>query len=146
MSYEHRMPLQCRHMHLKSPTFRLYVQQLVRFITRATSKCLYLVVCEGSSLMTDQFPHKVTVMWKVCPFHDAVISRTYSLLMPFIYFDKVSNINTSPPEQMAAISQTIFSDAFSWMKRFVSELKFHWNTFLRVQLTITQIMVCRLFE
>ena len=34
---------------------------------------------------------------------------------------------------MAAISQTIFSDAFSWMKSFVFWSKFHW-----VQLTITQ--------
>ena len=36
---------------------------------------------------------------------------------------------------MAAISQTIFSDAFSWMKSVVFGLKFHWSLFLRVQLT-----------
>ena len=34
--------------------------------------------------------------------------------------------------KMAAISQTIFSDAFSWMKHFVFWLKFHWSLFLRV--------------
>ena len=34
--------------------------------------------------------------------------------------------------------QTIFSDAFSWMKKFVFWLKFHWRLFLRVQLTISQ--------
>ena len=38
--------------------------------------------------------------------------------------------------KMAAISQTISSDAFSWMKSFVFWLKFHWSLFLRVQLTI----------
>ena len=38
---------------------------------------------------------------------------------------------------MAAISQTIFSDTFSWMKCFVCWFKFHWSLFLRVQLTIT---------
>ena len=38
---------------------------------------------------------------------------------------------------MAAISQ-IFLDAFSWIKSFVFWLEFHWNLFLRVQLTITQ--------
>ena len=42
-------------------------------------------------------------------------------------------------DKMAAISQTIFSDAFSSMKNFVFWLKFHWNLFLRVQLTITEI-------
>ena len=41
-------------------------------------------------------------------------------------------------DKMAAISQTIFSDAFSWMKRFVFWLQILWSLFLRVQLTITQ--------
>ena len=40
-----------------------------------------------------------------------------------------------PLDKMAAISQTIFSGAFSWMKSFVFWLKFHWNLF---QLTISQ--------
>ena len=39
---------------------------------------------------------------------------------------------------MAAISQTIFSDAFSWMKSFIFWFNFHWSLFLSVQLTITQ--------
>ena len=37
-----------------------------------------------------------------------------------------------------AISQTTFSNAFSWMKLLEFWLKFHWNLFLRVQLTIFQ--------
>ena len=41
-------------------------------------------------------------------------------------------------DKMDAISQTIFSSAFSWMKMFELRLKFHWNLFLRVQLTIFQ--------
>ena len=41
-----------------------------------------------------------------------------------------------PLDKMAAVLQTIFSDAFSWMKIFVFWLKFHWILFLRVQLTI----------
>ena len=41
-----------------------------------------------------------------------------------------------PLYKMAAISQTTFSDAFSWMKSFVFWLRFHWSLFLRVQLTI----------
>ena len=41
-------------------------------------------------------------------------------------------------DKMEAISQTTFSNAFSWMKMFEYWLKFHWNLFLRVQLIIFQ--------
>ena len=37
---------------------------------------------------------------------------------------------------MDAISQTTFSNAFSWKKLFEFRLKFHWSLFLRVQLLI----------
>ena len=46
---------------------------------------------------------------------------------------------THPPlDKMAAISQTIFSDAFSWMKSLLFWSKFHWSLFLIVQWTLTQ--------
>ena len=41
-------------------------------------------------------------------------------------------------DKMAAISQTMFSDALSWMKRFVFRLKFHRISLIMVQLIITQ--------
>ena len=41
-------------------------------------------------------------------------------------------------DKMAAISQTTFSSAFSWMKTFEFWLRFHWSLFIRVQLTIFQ--------
>ena len=41
-------------------------------------------------------------------------------------------------DQMDAISQTIFSNAFSWMKMFQLRLKFHWSLSPRVKLTIFQ--------
>ena len=41
-------------------------------------------------------------------------------------------------DKMAAISQTTFSSAFSWMKIYKFRLGFHWSLFLRVQLTIFQ--------
>ena len=47
-------------------------------------------------------------------------------------------LKSSPPGQIAAILQTILSDAFSWMKTSVFWLKFHGSLFLGVQLTITQ--------
>ena len=40
--------------------------------------------------------------------------------------------------KMDAISQTTFWGAFSWMKMFEFRVRFHWNLFLRVQLTIIQ--------
>ena len=45
------------------------------------------------------------------------------------------SINTLGPRQMDAISQTTFSNGFSWMKVFEFRLKFHWSLFPRVQLT-----------
>ena len=68
--------------------------------------------------------------------------------MLLILFSPLSlslNVSTSAPEElthlsldkMAAISQTIFSDVFSWMKSFVFWLKFQWSLFLRVKFTIT---------
>ena len=41
-------------------------------------------------------------------------------------------------DKMAAISQTTFSNAFSWMKMYEFHLRFHWNLFLRFELTIFQ--------
>ena len=40
--------------------------------------------------------------------------------------------------KMAAISQTIFSGAFSGMKIYEFRLRFHWSLFLRFELTIFQ--------
>ena len=41
-------------------------------------------------------------------------------------------------EKIAAIFQTTFSNAFSWMKMFKFRLRFLWSLFPRVQLTIFQ--------
>ena len=43
-----------------------------------------------------------------------------------------------PLDNMAAISQTTFLNAFSSMKTFVFWLEFHWSLFLRVLLTMSQ--------
>ena len=40
--------------------------------------------------------------------------------------------------KMADIFQTTFSNAFSWMKMYEFRLRFHWNLFLRFELTIFQ--------
>ena len=48
----------------------------------------------------------------------------------------VKFINTLRPIQKAAICQTTFWNAFSWMKMYEFRLKFHWSLFLGVQLYI----------
>ena len=41
-------------------------------------------------------------------------------------------------DKMAAVFQPTYSNGFSWMKLYEFRLKFHWNLFLGVQLTIFQ--------
>ena len=41
-------------------------------------------------------------------------------------------------DKMAAVSQTIFSNAFSWIKMYEFRLKFHWSLILRFKLTVFQ--------
>ena len=45
-------------------------------------------------------------------------------------------VNTQGRDKMNAIFQTTFSNVFYWMKIYEFRLKFHWNLFLRVKLTI----------
>ena len=60
---------------------------------------------------------------------------------------RIPLFNTLRARQMDAISQTPFSNAFSWMKMFEYRLKFHWSLFFRVQLinilALVQIMAWR---
>ena len=50
----------------------------------------------------------------------------------------ISYLNTLRPRLIAAISQTTFSNAFSWVKMYEFRLGFHWSVFLRLELTIFQ--------
>ena len=70
-----------------------------------------------------------------CLYHDkhTTMASPIILVLCYLHF-----LNTLRQRKMDAISQTTFSSAFSWMKMFEFRLKFHWNLFLRVQLTIFQ--------
>ena len=85
------------------------------------------------------FPDPVgTLMWSY--------TKTYFQLLSFLEIETarvveiLDLLHDKPPlthlplDKMAAISQTIFSNAFSWMKSLVFWLQFHWSLFLRVQL------------
>ena len=68
------------------------------------------------------------------------ITLVVQVLFLHIYISlKLSLFTYLPLDKMDAISQTIFSDAFSWMRTFVFLIKFHWSLFLRLQLTKTSI-------
>ena len=62
-------------------------------------------------------------------------------------FNKQSHLWFWGRDKMAAIFQTTFSNAFSWMKTYKFRLRFHWSLFPRVQLnifpTLIQIMAWR---
>ena len=73
--------------------------------------------------------------------------RTFVWLLskPYDMHTLLEPLNSHPPpppppplDKMAAISQTTFSSAFSWMKSFVFWLKFHLCLLLGIQLTISQ--------
>ena len=57
----------------------------------------------------------------------AVDTLPFGIDRPLTYLDQ---------DKMADISQTTLSHAYSWKKMLEFRLKFHWSSFLRVQLTI----------
>ena len=44
-------------------------------------------------------------------------------------------------DKMAAISQTTFSNAFSWMNTYEFRIRFHWILFLMVEITICKVLM-----
>ena len=69
--------------------------------------------------------------------------RRYSAVrcpkVPYFQYVQRCILTHLPLDKMAGTSQTIFSDAFSWLKCFVFWLKFYCNLFLKVKLTKTRI-------
>ena len=60
------------------------------------------------------------------------------VIFPYGRQGSVCPISHWSRDKMAATSQTIFWNAFTWMKMCESRLRFHWSLFLRAQLTIFQ--------
>ena len=93
------------------------------------------------------YPHKWPVTRKMLSFHDVIMDVSASLAwvgisiwyhIPICMGRTFVQITHWGRDTMDAISQTTFSSAFSWMKMFEYRLKFHWNLFLSIQLTIFQ--------
>ena len=81
------------------------------------------------------------IVQSIANLHTTIITRIHTSVQQHVNPDRSRGsaiLTHLPLDKMAAISQTMFSDAFSWMKSFVFRLKFHLSLFVRVQLTITQ--------
>ena len=101
-----------------------------------------LAICAGNSPVPGEFPTQRPVTRSFDVYFDLRLNKRLckqswdwwfvTLLCPLW---RHSNV---PLDNIAATSQTTFSNALSWMKILDFWLKFHWNLFLRVQLTITQ--------
>ena len=113
-----------------------------RQITTASS---LLTLCGGNQRWYLDSPHKSPVMLKVVPcgdlvMHQRTIHRAVFCVCFVVYICTVfaCHLTHLSLENMAAISQTTFSNAFTGMKTLVFWFLFHLGLFLRVQLTIRQ--------
>ena len=107
----------------------LYFEALVQDISSSNSHQNGLRHCRiVSILLPDPTDRKKSEWMKLSA---APLRQTH-------YYTKINNLTHLALDKLAAISQTIFSDAFPWMKKFVFWLKFHWSLSLRVQLTRAQ--------
>ena len=132
---------------------------LLNCLFRHRSKLRVTGLCEGNSPVTGEFPHKGPVTRKRVPFDDVIITMPQlrwlieSVEHLFTVLWLISNMNFElqmqlilppppPPthtlNKMTAISQTLFSNAFSWMTSFVFWFKLSWSLFLRVRLAMRQ--------
>ena len=94
--------------------FQTHLKGLLNIIIDIISKLIAIPAFEEIIYLKDCFPFRFTTF----------IAKL------------VLSLNTLRPRKMADIFQTTFSNAFSWMKMYKCQLRFHWSLFPRVQLTI----------
>ena len=70
-----------------------------------------------------------------CWYQTNSMESTFNSWMKWKYHDILTHWGR---DKMDTISQTTFSNAFSWMKMHEFHLRFHWSLFLRIELTIFQ--------
>ena len=100
---------------LKNMMFSIYLWKTYR-----NRSLLYSVV----AVITSKYHHH-RACWRVF----SAFMKTTSCISYITHWGR---------DKIDAISQTAFSNAFSSMKMFEIRFQFHWNLFLRVQLTIFQ--------
>ena len=80
----------------------------------------------------------LSAKWLSFSFGFVVLSITFSVFTKSAAMAPGTHLIHLGWDKMAAIFQTIFSNAFSWMKMYKFWLIFDWSLFPRVQLTIFQ--------
>ena len=102
---------------------------------------VYLTVCSGADQRKHQSseslafvrgihrwpvdsPHKRPITRKMFPFDDVIMWREYVTCMDVKTWKHLTHWGR---DKMDAISQTTFSNTFSWMKMFEFWLNFHWS-------------------
>ena len=78
--------------------------------------------------------YKIRSFWPQIPFFPRSLWVQFSAASgtPPSVFGQSTHINLFPMDKMAAISQTIYPDTFSSIKRFAFWLKFNWTFSLKV--------------
>ena len=100
-------------------------------ITKQNSSYYWMEQCNTCWWMNEaaRQPEKVTLLLVQQTSRKVEIKPDYQLNCRLTHWGR---------NKMAAISQTTFSNAFSWMKMYECWLRFQWSLFLKVQLTIFQ--------
>ena len=69
------------------------------------------------------------ILWRRWPWDKKVLHAYHCIDFTLTHSDR---------DKMVNIFWKTFSNAFSWMKMYEFQLRFHWRLFLRVQLTVSQ--------
>ena len=119
---------QCWHTLTLTTFSEIHIKILTSFFIQAFEN----IMCKAKAILSQ---HKFVRLWKsqmLCEHPILIISKiNIDMSHP-----SIKMLTHRPLDKMASISQTIFSNAFSWMKNFV--FGFYWSLFLMVQLTISQ--------
>ena len=124
------------------PWEQFSVKFLSKFRHFRSRKAVENIICKMATILS--WPQCVKRLWLwthriLCEMSPCTCQICLKGTIEFeLHVTQSVDIHLCPLDKMAAIEQTIFSDAFSWMESYVFWLKFHRSLFPRVQLTITQ--------
>ena len=99
------------------------------YLTNIKTNCNQIVIIEEILGQWTGTMHALCLIWPVC---SSLPFTTYVCVSELVWYW----FNPLRPRHMDAISQTTFSNAFSWMKMQEFRLRFHWSLFRRFELII----------
>ena len=100
---------------------------------------IFLLITHMKPLITSDINEIRHLNWRIFDgTYCTVIYETIRDIFYVLYMKLTAKLTHWGRDKMAAIFQTTFSNAFSWVKMYEFRLRFHWSLFPRVQLTICQ--------